>query len=83
MLKIDRSMIRYLSQRADDFELPDIIKRASWEQRRFVCRPIHVMIARKGFEGQAYRSRGEAEVQRRGGRKRELSTRKPMDKMAA
>ena len=49
VLKIDRSMIRYLSQGADDFELRDIIKRASWEQRRFVCRLIHVMIARKGF----------------------------------
>lgn len=34
-LRVDRSMVRYQSRRADDKELRDAIKRVSKERRRF------------------------------------------------
>ena len=83
MLQIDRSTVRYLSRRGDDTDLRDAIKRVSRERRRFGCRPIHVMIAREGFEvnhkkvRRIYREE-KLQVRRRGGRKRALGTRKPM-----
>lgn len=72
----------------DDAELRDAIKRVSRERRRFGCRRVHVMIAREGFVANHKKVRRiyveeKLQVRRRGGRKRALGTRKPMDKMSA
>ena len=88
VLQVDRSSVRYLSRRGDDAELRDAIKRVSRERRRFGCRRVHVMIAREGFVANHKKVRRiyveeKLQVRRRGGRKRALGTRKPMDKMSA
>ena len=85
VLQIDRSTVRYLSRRSDDVELRDAIKRVSRERRRFVCRRVHVMIARDGFvvnhkKVRCINTEEKLQVRRRGGRKRALGTRKPMVK---
>jgi putative transposase len=83
VLQIDRSTVRYQSQRGDDADLRDTIKRISRERRRFGYRRIHVMVAREGFAVNHKKVRRiyveeKLHVRRRGGRKRALGTRKPM-----
>ena len=83
-LNVDRSTVRYQSRRAEDTDLRDTIKRVSKERRRFGYRRIHVMVQREGFEvnhkklRRIYREE-KLQVRRRGGRKRALGTRRPMD----
>jgi putative transposase len=83
VLQIDRSTVRYQSQRGDDAAVRDAIKRVSRERRRFGYRRIHVMVAREGFKVNHKKVRRiyteeKLQVRRRGGRKRALGTRKPM-----
>lgn len=83
VLQIDRSTVRYQSQRGDDADLRAAIKRISRERRRFGYRRIHVMVAREGFAVNHKKVRRiyveeKLQVRRRGGRKRALGTRKPM-----
>jgi len=83
VLQVDRSSVRYLSRRGDDAALRDAIKRVSRERRRFGCRRVHVMVAREGFAVNHKKVRRiyieeNLQVRRRSGRKRALSTRKPM-----
>ena len=83
VLQVDRSTVRYKSQRDDDADLREAIKRVSRERRRFGYRRIHVMVEREGRKvnhkklRRIYREE-KLQVRRRGGRKRALGTRKPM-----
>lgn len=79
----DHSMVRYQTERSDDAELRDAIKRISSERKRFGYRRIHVMVKREGFHvnhkklRRIYCEEG-LQVRKRGGRKRALGTRRRM-----
>ena len=84
VLQVDRSTIRYRSKRRDDGNLRAAIKRISRERRRFGYRRIQVMLQREGIymnHKKLRRIYGEEKLQvrRRGGRKRALGTRRPME----
>ena len=76
-------MVRYQTERSDDAELRDAIKRISSERKRFGYRRIHVMVKREGFHvnhkklRRIYCEEG-LQVRKRGGRKRALGTRRRM-----
>lgn len=82
-LKVDRSTVRYASSRPDDSALREAMKAVAAQRRRFGYRRIHVMLARQGIVmnqkklRRLYREEG-LQVRRRGGRKRALGTRRPM-----
>jgi putative transposase len=82
-LKIDRSTVRYTSNRSDDAPLREAMKAVAAERRRFGYRRIHIMLDRQGIvmnqkkRRRLYREE-TLQVRRRGGRKRALSTRRPM-----
>jgi putative transposase len=74
----DRSSVRYQAQRADDGELRERLKALAQERRRFGYRRLHVLLRREGHAVNKKR------VQRqRGGRKRALGTRRPIETPAA
>ena len=82
-LNVDRSSIRYQSVRSDDAELRSRMKAIAAERRRFGYRRLHVMLQREGFEVNEKKIRRlyteeKLQVKRRGGRKRALGTRRPM-----
>ncbi len=82
-LNVDRSTVRYQSRRDDDTDLRDAIKAVAKERRRFGYRRLHVMVERRGWQGnhkkfrRIYREE-KLQVRRRGGRKRAQGTRRPM-----
>lgn len=83
VLKIDRSSVRYRSNRSDDVDLRDAMKKIAGERRRFGYRRIHLMLERQGVVmnqkklRRLYREE-KLQVRKRGGRKRALGTRRPM-----
>lgn len=83
-MAFDRSTIRYQSRRASDTFLRSRIKALAIERRRFSYRRIHVLLKRDGIEVNLKKlrriySEERLQVKRRGGRKRALGTRRPME----
>ena len=81
---VDRSMVRYQSTRPDDGPLRERLKALAQERRRFGYRRLHVLLRREGHAvnrkrvQRLYREEKLA-VRRRGGRKRALGERRPME----
>ena len=80
----DRASVRYRALRPDDGALRERLKTLAQERRRFGYRRLHVLLRR---EGQAvnkkrvqrlYREE-RLTVRRRGGRKRAIGTRRPLE----
>ena len=84
----DRSSVRYQARRADDAPLRERLKALAQERRRFGYRRLHVLLRREGHAvnrkrvQRLYREE-RLTVRRRGGRKRALGTRRPMETPAA
>jgi transposase InsO family protein len=84
----DRASVRYQAKRADDGALRERLKALAWERRRFGYRRLHVLLRREGHAvnkkrvQRLYREE-RLMVRRRGGRKRGLGTRRPMETPAA
>jgi len=84
VLEADRSTVRYRSKRVDDTEEREAIKRVAKERRRFGYRRINIMLQREGIYMNHKKLRRiyaeeKLQVRRRGGRKRALGTRRPME----
>jgi putative transposase len=84
VLAVDRSSIRYCSRRGDDAELRSKIREVAAERRRFGYRRVHVMLQRQGVRMNLKKLRRlyaeeKLQVKRRGGRKRALGTRRPLE----
>ena len=84
VIDTDRTSVRYQATRPDDGALRERLKALAQERRRFGYRRLHVLLRR---EGQAvnrkrvqriYREE-RLMVRRRGGRKRAIGTRRPME----
>ena len=80
----DRSSLRYRSRRPDDAPLRERLKALAAERRRFGYRRLHVLIRREGLlvnrkKVQRLYREEKLTVRRRGGRKRALGTRRPME----
>lgn len=83
-MQTDRSSVRYQSKRVNDNEQREAIKRISKERRRFGYRRINVMLQREGIHMNHKKLRRiyaeeKLQVRRRGGRKRALGMRRPME----
>jgi len=84
----DRSSVRYQARRADDAPLRERLKALAQERRRFGYRRLHVLLRREGHAvnrkrvQRLYREE-RLTVRRRGGRKRALGTRRPVETPAA
>ena len=80
----DRASVRYQARRADDGELRERLKGLAQERRRFGYRRLHVLLRREGHAvnkkrvQRLYREE-RLMVRRRGGRKRALGTRRPIE----
>ncbi len=84
VLEVDRSTVRYRSKRMDNTEQRDAIKLVAKERRRFGYRRINIMVQRGGIYMNHKKLRRiyaeeKLQVRHRGGRKRALGTRRPMD----
>lgn len=84
VLSVDRSSVRYAGRRPDDAALRTQLRAVAAERRRFGYRRIHVMLARQGVVMNLKKLRRlyaeeRLQVKRRGGRKRALGTRRPID----
>ena len=88
MIAGDRSSVRYRARRADDGELRERLKALAQERRRFGYRRLHVLLRREGHAvnrnrvQRLYREE-RLMVRQRGGRKRALGTRRPIETPAA
>jgi putative transposase len=84
VLGVDRTSVRYRATRPDDGPLRDRLKTLVQERRRFGYRRLHVMLRREGHVvnrkrvQRLYREE-KLTVRRRGGRKRAMGTRRPLD----
>jgi putative transposase len=84
VLGVDRTTIRYQSTRPSDEALRERLKSLAHERRRFGYRRLHVLLRREGHAvnkkrvQRIYREE-KLTVRRRGGRKRALGTRRPME----
>lgn len=84
VLGVDRTSVRYRATRPDDGALRDRLKTLAQERRRFGYRRLHVMLRREGHVvnrkrvQRLYREE-KLTVRRRGGRKRAMGTRRPLD----
>ncbi len=81
---VDRSSVRYRASKPDDGVLRERLKALAQERRRFGDRRLHVLLRREGHAVNKKRVqrlyRGEKlTVRRRGGRKRAVGTRAPID----
>ena len=79
-----RMTVRYQTTRPDDGDLRDRMKAIAHERRRFGYRRLHVMLRREGFvvnHKRLFRLYCEErlKVRRRGGRKRAMGTRRPIE----
>jgi putative transposase len=80
----DRTSVRYEATRPDDGVLRERLKALAQERRRFGYRRLHVLLRREGHVvnkkrvQRIYREE-RLTVRRRGGRKRALGTRRPME----
>jgi putative transposase len=84
LVGIDHSTLRYRSRRADDTELRTRLRELALARRRFGYRRLGWLLAREGHwmnHKRLYRLYREEKlmVRRRGGRKRALGTRAPME----
>jgi len=83
VLGVDRTMVRYRSQRPDETQARERIRALAGERRRFGYRRLHWLLGREGIImnhkkfRRLYREE-RLQVRRRGGRKRALGTRAPM-----
>jgi hypothetical protein len=84
VLGVDRTSVRYQATRPDDGALRDRLKALAQERRRFGYRRLHVLLRREGHAvnrkrvQRIYREE-RLTVRRRGGRKRAMGTRRPLD----
>ena len=84
VLGVDRTSVRYRATPPDDGALRDRLKALAQERRRFGYRRLHVMLRREGHAvnkkriQRLYREEKLA-VRRRGGRKRAMGTRRPLE----
>jgi putative transposase len=84
VLGVDRATVRYQSTRPNDEMLRERLKGLAHERRRFGYRRLHVLLRRDGHTvnkkrvQRIYREE-KLTVRRRGGRKRALGTRRPME----
>ena len=84
VLGADRTSVRYQATRPDDGALRDRLKALAQERRRFGYRRLHVMLRREGHAvnkkrvQRIYREE-KLTVRRRGGRKRAMGTRRPLE----
>jgi putative transposase len=80
----DRASVRYRATRPDDVALRERLKALAQERRRFGYRRLHVLLRREGLIVNKKRLRRiyreeKLMVRRRGGRKRAMGTRRPID----
>jgi len=84
VIGIDRTSVRYQATRADDGDLRERIKTLASERRRFGYRRLHILLRREGHAvnrkrvQRIYREE-RLTVRRRGGRKRAMGTRRPIE----
>ena len=84
VLQADRTSVRYEATRPEDAALRDRLKALAHERRRFGYRRLHVLLRREGHAvnrkrvQRIYREE-KLTVRRRGGRKRALGERRPME----
>lgn len=84
VLGTDRTSVRYQATRADDTDLRERLKALAQERRRFGYRRLHVLLRREGRlvnrkrVQRIYREE-RLTVRRRGGRKRAIGTRRPIE----
>ena len=84
VLGVDRTSVRYRGTRPADTELRERLKALAQERRRFGYRRLHVLLRREGHAvnrkrvQRLYREEKLA-VRRRGGRKRAMGTRRPIE----
>jgi len=84
VMNTDRTSVRYQSRRPDDGQLRDRLKALAQERRRFGYRRLHVLLRREGHAvnkkrvQRLYREE-RLMVRRRGGRKRAMGTRRPIE----
>ena len=83
ILGLDRTSVRYRSNRGDDADLRGRLRELAGQRRRFGWRRLMILLAREGIAPNHKKLRrvyGEErlQVRRRGGRKRALGTRAPM-----
>jgi putative transposase len=87
LLALDRSTMRYVSKRPDDAPERALLKELAAERRRFGYRRLREMARRRGVVMnlkkvyRLYKEEGLT-VRRRGGRKRAIGTRAPLEKAA-
>ena len=80
----DRASVRYQARRPDDGELRERLKALAQERRRFGYRRLHVLLRREGHAvnkkrvQRLYREE-RLMVRQRGGRKRAMGTRRPIE----
>jgi putative transposase len=83
-LGIDRSTVRYKGRRPDDAEIRQRIRALAAERRRFGYRRLYLLLGKEGSTmnlkrfRRLYREEGLS-VRKRGGRKRSLGTRAPLE----
>ena len=84
VLGVDRASVRYRATRPDDGDLRERLKALAQERRRFGYRRLHIMLRREGHAvnrkrvQRIYREE-RLTVRRRGGRKRAVGTRRPLE----
>jgi putative transposase len=84
VIATDRTSVRYQATRPDDGALRERLKALAQERRRFGYRRLHVLLRREGQVvnrkrvQRIYREE-RLTVRRRGGRKRAIGTRRPME----
>jgi len=84
LIGADRTSVRYQARRPDDAALRERLKTLAHERRRFGYRRLHVLLRREGHAvnrkrvQRLYREE-KLTVRRRGGRKRALGERRPME----
>jgi putative transposase len=84
VISTDRTSVRYEARRPDDGALRDRLKALAQERRRFGYRRLHVLLRREGHAvnkkrvQRIYREE-RLTVRRRGGRKRAIGTRRPIE----
>ena len=84
MIDTDRTSVRYQATRPDDAALRERLKALAQERRRFGYRRLHVLLRREGQVvnrkrvQRIYREE-RLTVRRRGGRKRAVGTRRPIE----
>lgn len=84
VIEADRTSVRYRARRPDDQSIRDRLREIAAERRRFGYRRLHILLEREGVFlnhkklRRLYREE-RLQVRRRGGRKRALGTRAPME----